>query len=420
MLKKYLKQITKLTPREFYNLSGFVLLFVVIRILYFDNLFKFIFDQATSSTFVLEMFKNREISLIGPPMSLNINDRQIFFGGFSYIMQLFFMLVGNWDPFWSTFAFMIFASLMVFPLYYGAKILINKNVAYLMVLVYSLTPFYIEGTTQLWNPYFQISLVPLLIYLMGLFKKYKTKKIFFALSLMSGLIFQLHYQFVINVLGLLFFYFLIKKLSLKFFLIFSLGFAFGVSNLLIFELRNDFYNTRTVFIFLQNLGKASSHEMAGYYVMSIVFMAILPLSYFLKKFINFKLNLIAFFVFLLFSINYTAITALSRNYPEGWFYRDEIEAYEIIKDLYEKAGLRDFNVFQFYSATGESLKYFMKRDGLEIDFNDYYNNKYLFVVYKDDAFMNDLAYEINTFRPNKELRRWKINEMYSMYLLERI
>lgn len=52
----------------------------------------------------------------------------------------------------------------------------------------------------------------------------------------------------------------------------------------------------------------------------------------------------------------------------------------------------------------------MKRDGLNINFNDYYNNKYLFVVYKDDTYMSDLAYEVNSFKPNKELKRWKINE----------
>ena len=62
----------------------------------------------------------------------------------------------------------------------------------------------------------------------------------------------------------------------------------------------------------------------------------------------------------------------------------------------------------------------MKRDGLNINFNDYYNNKYLFVVYKDDTYMSDLAYEVNSFKPNKELKRWKINEKYNMYLLERI
>ena len=406
--------------KEIVVLFGFLILFIFIRSLYYNYLFKFIYDQATSSTFVLELFQNKTISLIGPPMSLNINDRQIFFGGLSYLIQFFFMFLGRWDPFWSTYVFMLFSSLMIFPLFYGISRLINKKVAYLMVIVYTLTPFYIEGTTQLWNPYFQIALVPLLIFLMGLFKDKKSLTLFLAISIMAGLIFQLHYQFIVNLVGLTVYYFLYKKLSLKYFITYLLGIALGVSNLILFEIRNDFYNTKTVFIFIQNLGKASSHQMADYYVMSVVFMGLTPLLFFFKKAISYNTNTVFFIILLIFALNYTIFSASTRNYPEGWDYKDELKTYEIIRDTYLKEGLRDFNVFQFYSATGESLKYFMKRDGLNINFNDYYNNKYLFVVYKDDTYMSDLAYEVNSFKPNKELKRWKINEKYNMYLLERI
>lgn len=406
--------------KESIILFGFLILFIFIRSIYYNHLFKFIYDQATSSTFVLELFQNKTFSLIGPPMSLSINDRQIFFGGLSYLIQFFFMFLGRWDPFWSTYVFMLFSSFMIFPLYYGTKRLVNKSIAYFMVIVYTLMPFYIEGTTQLWNPYFQIALVPLLIFLMGLLKDKKSFTLFLAISIMAGLIFQLHYQFIVNLVGLTIYYFFYKKLGLKYFITYLLGIALGVSNLILFEIRNEFYNTKTVFIFIQNLGKATSHQMADYYIMSVLFMGLIPLLFFFKKAINYKTNIVFFIILLIFALNYTIFSASTRNYPDGWYYKDELKTYEIIRDTYLKEGLRDFNVFQFYSATGESLKYFMKRDGLIINFNDYYNNKYLFIVYKDDLYMSDLAYEVNSFKPNKELKRWKINEKYNMYLLERI
>jgi hypothetical protein len=405
--------------KEIVVLFGLLILFIFIRSLYYNYLFKFIYDQATSSTFVLELFQNKTFSLIGPPMSLNINDRQIFFGGLSYFIQFFFMFLGKWDPFWSTYLFMLFSSLMIFPLFYGISRFINKRAAYLMVIIYTLTPFYIEGTTQLWNPYFQIALVPLLIFLMGLYKDKKSLTLFLAISIMAGLIFQLHYQFIINLVGLTVYYFFYKKLGLKYFITYLLGIALGVSNLILFEIRNDFYNTRTVFIFIQNLGKASSHQMADYYVMSVVFMGLMPLLFFFKKAINTKTNIVFFIILSIFAMNYTIFSASTRNYPDDWYYKDELKTYEIIRDAYFKEGLRDFNVFQFYSATGESLKYFMKRDGLKINYNDYYNNKYLFVVYKNKSYLNDPAYEVNSFKPHKVINTWQINDYYNLYLLER-
>ncbi|MDA1317346.1 MAG: hypothetical protein O3B87_04995, partial [bacterium] len=74
-------------------------------------MFKFVYDQVASSTVVLELWQNKDISLIGPPMSLTISSRQVFFGGVSYYLQMAFLLIGRWDPFWSTYAFMIFSSI---------------------------------------------------------------------------------------------------------------------------------------------------------------------------------------------------------------------------------------------------------------------------------------------------------------------
>ena len=165
-MKKYISKDTII-------ILSFISLFILTRSVYYSSLFRFIYDQIASSTVVYDLWQNKEISLLGPPMSLMIENRQIFFGGISYYIQMIFLLIGRWDPFWSTYVFMLFSSLMVAPLYVGVKKLINKNAAIFMLTVYSLMPFYIEGTTHLWNPYFQLSLMPLFIYLIALFQEKK-------------------------------------------------------------------------------------------------------------------------------------------------------------------------------------------------------------------------------------------------------
>jgi len=396
------------------------MLFITVRSLYYHNVFKFIYDQVASSTVVLDLWKNKDISLIGPPMSLTINNRQIFFGGISYYIQMVFLLIGRWDPFWSTYAFMIFSSVMIVPLYLGVKKLINRNAAVFMTIVYTLLPFYIEGTTQLWNPYFQLAMIPGFIMLMAYFEKRQSPLLAFSLGVYIGILFQLHYQFLIVMFGLAVYYLLVKKISWKWSLSVIGGFILGFGNMLLFELRNDFYTIRTITIFFQQTDKITDHPQSDYYLMSILFFGILIVLYYLRKYISLKINVLLFIILALFAIVHTIITGHEKNYPQNWYYENDRKVFEIIQDNYEHKNIRNFNVFEFYSATAATQKYYMKLNNIDINYDDYYNNEYLYIVYKNDiSYIDDVAYEVNTFSPSTLINTWKINDKYSLYLLHR-
>jgi hypothetical protein len=396
----------------------FILLFIFTRSIYFENRFNFVYDQVAAATKVLELWKTKSITLIGPHMSFMVEGRQVFFGGFSYAMDLVFLLIGKFDPFLSTYAFMLFCALMILPLYIGTKKLINQQAAIIMMVLYTLLPYFIESTSQMWNPYYMMSLFPLQVYLMGLFKEKKSLKIFLLFSIINGLCFQLHYLFIFSWFGLGAYYFLVKKLSRKYFLMYLIGFGIGMGNLIVFELRNNFYLLQTLWIFVNHPRNVSEHWIAPYYLLSVVFFGILAMLGFLKNKLNTKIAMGLFIMLLFFAIPYITTGARERSYPKGWTYENDQEVYRIIKE--NLTTYEDVNVFEFYDATGNVPKYFLKRDNIALDYDDYYHNKYLYVTYSDDTYLKNAAYEVANFTPSKVVRMWKMNDDYNLYLLERL
>jgi len=102
-----------------------------------------------------------------------------------------------------------------------------------------------------------------------------------------------------------------------------------------------------------------------------------------------------------------------------WNYLDEKRIYEIIRSTPIKS---DFNIanLAYYDTLSVVVKYFMKRDGYVINYDDYYNNKYLFVISEKDKYLSSPSYEVSTFKPNVLLRQWNINSRFDMVLLERL
>src|SRR3989344_1130603 len=116
----------------------FIALFIFIRSINFSQHLNFSFDQAWGATRVLEIWENKEFTLVGPGSSIVINGKQILQGSINYYFYLIFLLLGNFDPIISSYLFMLFAGLMIIPLYLGVRYLFNKNVAFFIVIIYSL------------------------------------------------------------------------------------------------------------------------------------------------------------------------------------------------------------------------------------------------------------------------------------------
>ena len=145
------------------TITFFIFLFIFIRSLNFTGHLNFSFDQAWSSTRVLEIWRNKEFTLVGPGNSIVVGGKQIIQGSINYYFLLVFLLLGKFDPVISSYLFMLFCAVMLMPLYYGVKMLYNHKAAVLTLVVYTLLPVYIDFTSFFFGPGFQFSLMPLLI-----------------------------------------------------------------------------------------------------------------------------------------------------------------------------------------------------------------------------------------------------------------
>lgn len=421
--------MSKLLKKEILILLLFIVVFILIRSINFIWYLNFSGDQATFATKALEIYRTHKFVLIGPPISVNFHGRQIFQGPMILYELLLFLLLGKFDPIVSSYIYTIFCALMIVPLYYGVKMLLEKRAAFIMVALYVLLPYYIDFTRFLWNPTFQFSLVPILILLMGLYKQKKNNWIFLGISVFLGVMLQYHYQFVLVILGLFFYYLLFVKVKPKQVALYFLGVLIGFSPVILFEIRNHFYNIQTIILFVKNYSKLDKPggNNRGHYFLSISFMTILLLLGLFNQTLAkikpkqfkalFLLIVLAIAIYDLFIYSPKPKTAFW-SASENWNYPAEDRVYQIIK----KENLKDYNVSNLaYDTLATVPKYLLKRDSVEINYDDYYHNRYLFVIEdnKKKDFMSDPAYEVASFRPYTTLKSWEINDFYNMYLVER-
>ncbi len=402
---------------EIFLLITIALIFIIIRSIHFPLYVNFAQDQAVFSIEALKIARDKSLSLIGPAISLNVEGRQIFQGPAIYYFQLLFLKLGTYNPLVASYLFMIFSALMIFPLYYGVKLLVNKKVAFIIITLYTLLPYYINYTRFLWNPNFQLSLLPLLILLMGIFKKTRRKLIFLLISISAGFLLQFHYQFIVIIIGLLIYYFVRLRVKYYYLAIFVIGLLIGFFPLILFEIRHNFYNLQTIVFYIYHSKSSSPINLKeGHYFLSISLFSFIVLFSLIPKLNRFFLILFtALFFYSL--MMYLPKPAQSFRTIKNWSYPDEEKVYQIIK--MEK--LSNFNIVNLsYDSKAMVQKYFLQRDNYHIDFDNYHDNKFLFVVNSDDTFMNNPAYEVNTFIPSIVIQKWQINPFHNLYLLERI
>lgn len=421
-MKKYKKDLI--------ILFFFIILFIYIRSINYIYHLNWSGDQATQSAHVLELIRNKKyITLIGNAVdSFKYEGRFIYQGPATYYMLGAFLLLGKFDPVVSSYLFIPFCALMTIPLYFGMKWLMNLRIAWILVIIYTFSSYYINYTRFLWNPNFQFSLIPILFLLMGYFKKKNTILRFLALSIFLGILLQFHYQFIIAIAGLAIYYFIYKKLSNKYLLIYLIGLAIGLMPLIIFELRNNFYNLRTLILLLSNYSKVSKAGGINtpHYWLSSSFLILLLIGGFLGKIINnlkhskFLILIVAVSIGLLLnSVNITFTKPQTAFWApaDKWNYLAEKKIYDIIKKINLTTNYNVTN--QAYDNRAMVTKYFLKKDNINIDYDDYFQNKYLFVVYKGKNYQTD-PIEIASLWPAKRLKSWKINDKYNMLLLERV
>lgn len=406
----------------------FIILFATIRDLHFADHLNFSTEQAEFSLKALDLWESKNIELIGPPISFRLDGRYVFQGSITYYAMIPFLLAGGKDPVTSSYLLMLFAAVGIVPLFLGTKKLIDQNAAIIMSALYALAPMYIDYTRFFWNPNFQLILTPWLIFALSLFVGAKKHRALLSglCGVLSGVFLLFHYQYVLVIIGLLtFIAFVSKKQKGVLVSAYLAGTVIGFSPMLIFEIRNEFYNFQTILLFLQHLGsvlpKNSSTLTAHYFLAPSLFLVILAL-YFSKDRLDTRIMTIGIVTLALFSFwTYGQKPAQGFGMAENWNITDEEVAFEIIANERVTSDIENYNVANLiYNTTSQVQRYFHRINNLSLD-TDYYKNEYLYVLTQKDRtdYLEDAAYEVNTFQPSTLIDTWEINETYAMHLLQR-
>jgi len=254
---------------------------------------------------------------------------------------------------------------------------------------------------------------------MGIYNLKQTKFYFFLISLFTGFLLQFHYQFVMIIMALFFYYFFMLKLKRSFFLLFITGLSLGFSPSIIFELRHNFYNTQTLFLYFKNYNNFSSGISFAntHYYLSILFFLLMTISLSMKKFINRNFNIFSFALLFFISLAlYIPKPDSGFKMAKNWNYLDEVKVYKIVRE----ENLVDFNIANLaYDTQAWVQKYLLKRDKINIDYFNYYDNRYLFIISHDNDYLVESAYEVSSFKPSTLIKQWTINDRYNLFLLEK-
>ena len=256
---------------------------------------------------------------------------------------------------------------------------------------------------------------------MGIYKE-KPKNIYlFFIFAYTGILMQFHYQIAI-VLIILFFYYLLKPKRKPWIpvLIMIGGFCVGFSPMILFELKNQFYNLHVIrdYLFTSKPHSGTPFQILPHRYLSISILTLALISTYFKKYISYFLIITVAIILIIFdAFIYLPKPLHGFGMSPNWNYLIEKKTYEIIKTQ----NVKNYNIVNhIYDNLSMVIKFHLKKDGVKMNYEDYYHNDYLYVISKNTDVFKDPAYELNTFVPNKLIKSWELNEVYNLYLFKRI
>jgi hypothetical protein len=126
-------------------------------------------------------------------------------------------------------------------------------------------PISIYFSKFIWNPNVLLFLAPIYWYVLTKFKEKKKWWNYGIGGLLAGIMFQFHFQVGV-VIGLTVLWLIFSKKRWKNTVIYILGVALGYAPLILFDLRNNFYNIRTIFLWVAKGGSGNTGLQVYYFL----------------------------------------------------------------------------------------------------------------------------------------------------------
>lgn len=216
-------------------------------------------DPARDTLKALQIWQNKELTIIGPPASFSLNTiREVYFGSLYLYIGILGLVIANWDPVGAVLPNTLLFTISI-PFFYliTTKLTDSFPKRAVAVSLYTLSPITVTHARFFWNPNLIIPAAVFFWYLV--LKAVRSKDIminFFCAGIIAGLMFNFHYLVVIPLVVYIATLLFLKQF-LKGFSILA-GLIIGSLPIIIFELRNNFYLTQALLY-----GVSSGREPGG-------------------------------------------------------------------------------------------------------------------------------------------------------------
>lgn len=408
------------------KLSLVIFIFILglfVRFYNFPNRITFGPEQALSLSTSGEYLK-KGVTLLGMPYIQRVTSS----GHFIFESPIFnyslipLLIIFRYDPLLITAYFTSLNLLTAFLLFYLYNRIKNLRVAIFALLLFLFNNYMIYHSMFIWILNYLPLLGLLSFYLFYLYFKNQKQKYVLVLGIISGICLGLEYVYfftLILLVGLLIYF---SKRKCAFFFIFISGLVIGELPVVIFDIRHQFYNIKTLWeytmdVFYQNnQGRISYYHLLHFWPL-LAFLGGLILSNLFERNKTLAILLILFYLIANFSSGIVSFNE-SIGMNNGLTYPLLDSVAKAIK--YDNP--KDFNVAELldFDSRAHNLRYLLefRYQLIPRGEEDYPGARTLYVfAHTNYNFQQALAWEIRSYAPYKVGVLSPISRDYTLYKL---
>lgn len=414
-----------LKDKTWLHLLFLTLLYFFLRLYNLENNVNYSDEQGQ---FLLETFKiwrNKNLTLIGPPTSFSFQGRRFFQGPAIYYLLLPVMILGRWQPLAGSYLIIALNLVGLWLIYFSARKLFGELAGLIAAFGFAVFPETVYYTKFVWNPNFLPAISSVLLALLVGLGSFKPFLRIFLIGFFLGFGLQFHFQMVPLIIIILIFLLLRnKKRRLNTLFLALLGLGLGYFPIVLFEVRNNFYNLKTIWFVLKGGGFWQNGGFPSYY-----FLAWFPFLFVLGSGLLVQLSkkqkVLAGLIFLGLTLYWSLISyhelSGNRGMTKDWRYPYVRKAVQIIQN----ENLSDYNVASLVTGDtrAHALRYLLTiADHEPLGVKQYPQTRRLFVVSESnpEKIKKSSVWEISSFG-GEIVRNWFLDEekKFSLYRLDK-
>ena len=411
--------------KTFFIFIFFILIgvYLFVRLNDFETKANYFYDQGLHLMESFQMISDKKIRLIGPmATSKTFLDRGFFIGPQYYYVLVILGIITKWDPMVIDLILLYIELGFFFYFIFWIRKKYGEIEALTIFGIIAFSRYFIIHSRFFWNPHFLLPLGMWAVIILDKYLKLNKIKYILGFGFLWGVAFGFHYASVFWVIPLLILLIKNNKLWNKnTFIYLPIGFVLGDLPWFVFELRNNFYNIKTILWVMSQSSNTNRFEL--YYLIHPLAVFIFWGSAWLLKNIKKKKMFIGFLLVLgvsLLQIKYIDNPS-PLIHPKNWNYPTQKD---VVKKILVKGCPDDYNVATTISGDTRAydLRFLLIKNGCKpMGVDKYPEAKTLFLI----APVNrppetETVWEVSSMGKFKINRQEKIAENIVFWELEKI